>query len=125
MSLSVANACPRCGVASACRRRRRRAQRRAGLLGGVAAVLVGCGGQTKIAMVARPAAHLIVAPSAVTTTATAVPESVAARAEKSVLPMFCFSPQAVGTGFVVASGVVTASHVVAACPAGATFQFAP
>jgi S1-C subfamily serine protease len=71
---------------------------------------------------------LIAAPSAVTTTATAVPERVAASAEQSVLPVSCFSDAdpgfAVGTGFIVTSGVVTASHVVATCPAGA-IGFAP
>jgi S1-C subfamily serine protease len=58
-----------------------------------------------------------------------VPEHLTASAEKSVLPVFCFSPDTgpsfVGTGFMVTGGVVTASHVVAACPAGATIQFSP
>jgi S1-C subfamily serine protease len=95
--------------------------RGAALLGGMAAVLVGCGGQTKTVTVTRPAPPLTAAPSAITTTATPVPKSIAASAEKSVLAVNCFVPTTgssyfEGTGFKVASGVVTASHVVAACP---------
>jgi trypsin-like peptidase len=112
-----------------CRRRRRRLPRGAALLAGMAAVLVGCGGQTRTVTVTGPAPPLTGAPSAVTTTAAPVPESIAASAEKSVLPVNCFTPNAgpyfKGTGFKVASGVATASHVVAACPAGATIVFAP
>ena len=95
----------------------------------MAAVLVGCGGQTKTVTVTRPAPPLTAARSVVTTTAAPVPESIATSAEKSVLPVNCFTPKVVpyfvGTGFKVASGVATASHVVAACPAGATIVFAP
>jgi S1-C subfamily serine protease len=74
------------------------------------------------------APHVIAAPPAVTTTAPAVPERVAASAEKSVLPMFCSSDDAaagfVGTGFMVTSGVVTAAHVLAACQREATIWLA-
>jgi S1-C subfamily serine protease len=52
-----------------------------------------------------------------------VPERVIARVENSVRSVYCDSSDALaeftGTGFFVASGFVTASHVVAACPAGA------
>jgi S1-C subfamily serine protease len=102
--------------------------RRAALLGGVAAVLVGCGGQTEAVTVTRPAPPSTVAPSTVTTAATPVPQSVTASAKKSVLPVVCGSPNTAevdfeGTGFKVTRGVVTASHVVAACAAGAPIWF--
>jgi S1-C subfamily serine protease len=51
-----------------------------------------------------------------------VPERVIARVEKSVRSALCYAPgvsdHLIGTGFIIASGLVTASHVVAACPAG-------
>ena len=70
-------------------------------------------------------------------------KSVVARAEKSVVPVVCINPAPglsafagtgfTGTGFKVTRGVVTASHVVAACsaetalsyscPDGATIEF--
>jgi S1-C subfamily serine protease len=44
-----------------------------------------------------------------------------------VLPVSCFDPNAgdgfVGTGFRMKNGVVTASHVVGACPSGTTISF--
>lgn len=53
-----------------------------------------------------------------------VPARVTARVKKSVRSVYCDSPNALadftGTGFFVPSGFVTASHVVAACPAGAS-----
>jgi S1-C subfamily serine protease len=80
-------------------------------------------------MVTRPVPPLTAAASAVTATATPVPERVTASAEKSVMPVTCVSPTAapgfVGTGFMFTRGVVTAAHVVASCPAGATIAFAP
>jgi S1-C subfamily serine protease len=53
--------------------------------------------------------------------AVTVPEQVIARVEKSVRSVYCDGVLAdfTGTGFFVASGFVTASHVVAACPVGA------
>ena len=45
----------------------------------------------------------------------------------SVVPVFCSGPDTpddfVGTGFSLRNGVVTASHVVAACPSGTTISF--
>jgi S1-C subfamily serine protease len=52
-----------------------------------------------------------------------MPERVIARVKKSVRSVYCDRPNVLadftGTGFFIASGFVTASHVVAACPAGA------
>jgi S1-C subfamily serine protease len=56
-----------------------------------------------------------------------VPERVLARVEQSVRSVYCDRPnissEFTGTGFIVPSGFVTASHVVAACPAGASILF--
>jgi S1-C subfamily serine protease len=109
--------------------------RRAALLGGVAAVLVGCGGRTKTVTVTRPPPSTAAALTAATR-ATAVSKSVEAIAEKSVVPVLCDNPLPgltsstengfTGTGFKVTHGVVTASHVVAACSTGATsFHIGP
>jgi S1-C subfamily serine protease len=101
--------------------------RRAAVLGGVAAVLVGCGGQTKTVTVVTSAPSLTAAPSIVTTRSP-VAGTVIARVKRSVLPLSCDTPNDpvgtgfVGTGFRVRNGVVTASHVVAACSPGTTIS---
>ena len=115
---------------------RRRSQARGGsgyrpstrsvALGGVlAAFLAGCGGQTK------PVTDDTSAPSftpAASTTKAVHPVAwpVISMVNRSVFPIFCSGPAAgdgfVGTGFWVRNGVVTASHVVAACPRGATIS---
>ena len=97
------------------------------VLGGVlAALLAGCGDQTKPVTVVTSAASLKPAPSTVTV-ARPVPGRVISTAKRSVLPVSCSGPNAadgfVGTGFRVSHGVVTASHVVAACPPATTISF--
>jgi S1-C subfamily serine protease len=91
----------------------------------LAALVVGCGGQAKSAPVVTDASSLPVTPS-VTRAARSVPASVIARVKRSVLPVSCFDPNAgdgfLGTGFRVGYGVVTASHVVSACPPSATID---
>ena len=99
--------------------------RRVALGGVLAAVPAGCGGQTKTVTVVTCAPALTAAPTT-TTAASPVPEPVMARVERSVLPVSCSSQNAgsgfVGTGFRVRNGVVTASHVVVACPPGTTIR---
>lgn len=113
---------------------------RTAALGGVlAAVLAGCGGQTgtltgdasdpALTAVAgdTSAPALTVMPST-PSSARPVPGAVTGRVTGSVLPVSCSAdPNAgdgfVGTGFRTKHGVVTASHVVGACPSGTTISF--
>jgi S1-C subfamily serine protease len=78
-------------------------------------------------MVAETVERSTDASTTVATTASPMPATVIARVERSVLPGSCASGNPgdnfTGTGFVVAGGVATASHVVAACPAGAKILF--
>jgi S1-C subfamily serine protease len=96
-------------------------------LGGVlAAFLAGCGGQTETVTDDKSAPPPIPATST-TTTVRSVAEAVIVRVRRSVLPVSCAGPNGgdrfVGTGFRAKNGVVTASHVVAACPSGTTISF--
>ena len=105
----------------------RRSARRVALGAVLAALLAGCGGQTKTVTGDPPAASLTAAPST-TKAVSPVGWQVAARVKRSVLPVFCSDPDTavkdfVGTGFRVSDGVVTASHVAADCPPGTTFSF--
>jgi S1-C subfamily serine protease len=116
----------------------RRSVRTVALGGVLAAVLAGCGGQTAtvtgdasdLASTAvtgdTSAPALPVAPST-TRPARPVPGAVTGRVTRSVLPVSCSDPNAgdgfVGTGFRTKNGVVTASHVVGACPSGTTISF--
>lgn len=64
------------------------------------------------------------APS-LTTTASPAGWPVTTKVKPAVTPVFCSGPNAksfAGTGFRVSDGVVTASHVVAACPREATIS---
>src|SRR5690348_13508934 len=93
----------------------------------LAALLAGCGGQTKTVTGDPPAVSLTAAPSA-TKVVSPVGWQVTARIRRSVLPVFCSDPVTasedfVGTGFRVSDGVVTASHVAATCPPRTTFGF--
>jgi len=116
----------------------RRSVRTVALGGVLAAVLAGCGGHTETVTgdASDPASTavtgdasapgLTVAPST-TRRASPVPGVVTGRVRRSVLPVSCFDPNAgdgfVGTGFRMKNGVVTASHVVGACPSGTTISF--
>ena len=96
-------------------------------LGGVlAAMLAGCGGETK-AVTGDPPAPAPIAGAATTTAASPMAGPVTAKVRRSVVPVFCSGPDTpddfVGTGFRMRNGVVTASHVVAACPSGTTISF--
>jgi S1-C subfamily serine protease len=97
--------------------------RRIALAGVLMGVMAGCGGQAKTATDVRPATA---ATAEASTTSAARPLPGTSRLEQSVLPVSCFSPNAgadfVGTGFVVRTGVVTSSHVLAACPPATTIQ---
>lgn len=93
---------------------------------------LGCGGRTRTATVTR-APPSTAASLTAATRATPVSNSVVASAEKSVVPVVCENPVPrltpadngfTGTGFKVAHGVVTASHVVAACSPEATVTYA-
>lgn len=60
------------------------------------------------------------------TAARPLPRQITSKVEKSVLAVTCGGPNDavsgfVGTGFRIKTGVVTASHVLGACPQGATF----
>lgn len=72
------------------------------------------------------AASLTAAPSTAASV-TPVWGPVTARVKRSVLPVFCSGANAadgfVGTGFRVSDGVVTASHVAAACPRATAISF--
>jgi S1-C subfamily serine protease len=87
--------------------------------------MAGCGGQVTTVTDAgsTPAAT---AASSTTTAAKPLAGPVTSMVEKSVLTVFCFNPNPpsgfVGTGFKVRTGVVTASHVLAACPPATPFQ---
>jgi S1-C subfamily serine protease len=99
---------------------------RVALSGVLAAFLAGCGGQTETVTDDKSAPAPI--PAASTTTAAhPVAGATTARVKRSVLPVSCSDPNAghrfVGTGFRTTSGVVTASHVVGACPSEATISF--
>ena len=97
--------------------------RRIALAGILIAVLAGCGGQAETVTVEGST------PSATAASSTTSPPRpavgpVTARVEKSVLPVSCSNPNLgsdfAGTGFRVRTGVVTASHVLVACPPAAT-----
>ena len=107
--------------------RYRRSVRRVALGPVLAALLAGCGGQTKTVAGDASAPALTAVPAA-TAAISPVRWPVAARVKRSVLPVFCSDPLTavkdfVGTGFRVSDGVVTASHVAADCPRGTTFSF--
>lgn len=93
------------------------------LAGVLLMVVAGCGGQARTVTVVASDPAATGAPST-SRPAGPVPRPVTSRVEKSVLPVSCFDPTAgsvfVGTGFRVRTGVVTASHVLAACPPATT-----
>jgi serine protease Do len=106
--------------------RHRGSARRAALGGVLAALLVGCGGQTK-AVTGDPPGPASTPAASTTTAVSPVAGSVTAKVKRSVLPVSCSGPDGgndfVGSGFRMRNGVVTASHVVAACPPGTTISF--
>jgi S1-C subfamily serine protease len=97
--------------------------RRIALVGVLIAAVAGCGGQARTITDIGSAPAATAAPSA-TGAASPLPRPVTSRVEKSVLPVSCFGlntgPVFVGTGFRVRTGVVTAAHVLAACPPATT-----
>jgi S1-C subfamily serine protease len=97
--------------------------RRIALAGVLILVVAGCGGQAKTVTGVGSALAATAAPSN-SKAASPVPGPVTSRVEKSVLQVYCFSgvPGSgfVGTGFRVRTGVVTASHVLVACPPATT-----
>jgi len=108
------------------------------LAGVLAAVVAGCGGQTETvtgdapdpastAVTGDPSAPALTVARSATRPASPVPAAVTLRVSGSVLPVSCSDPNAgdrfVGTGFRTKYGVVTASHVVGACPSEATISF--
>lgn len=99
--------------------------RRIALAGVLIVVISGCGGQTKTTPIvgSAPAAT---AASSTTTAARPLSGRVISKVAKSVLPVSCFNTDPasglVGTGFRFRTGVVTASHVLAACPPATPFQ---
>jgi S1-C subfamily serine protease len=99
--------------------------RRIALAGVLIAVIAGCGGQTKTVTGVGSAPAATAAPST-TSAASPLPGMVTSRVERSVLPVSCSSSNALfgfeGTGFRVRTGVVTASHVLAACPPATTIR---
>jgi len=98
--------------------------RRIALAGVVIVVMAGCGGQARTVSVVGSGPATTAAPST-KTAVSPVGWPVTARVKRSVTPVFCSGPNAksfVGTGFRVRDGVLTASHVVAACPPEATIS---
>ena len=99
--------------------------RRIALAGVLILVIAGCGGQVTTVTDggSTPAAT---AASSTTTAARPLPGPVISSVAKSVLPVSCFNTDSasglVGTGFRFRTGVVTASHVLAACPPATPFQ---
>jgi S1-C subfamily serine protease len=98
--------------------------RRIALTGVLIVAIAGCGGQARTVTVVGSGPGTTAAPSS-TPAASPAGWPVTARVKPSVTPVFCSGPNAdsfVGTGFRVGHGVVTASHVVAACPRGTTIS---
>jgi len=102
--------------------------------GVLAALVVACGGrvETRTVTVTKPSATAVPArPITTPTTATRVSGSTIIAVERSVLPASCKDqiPNTNGgmifggTGFVTSTGVITASHPVANCAAGAIISF--
>ena len=98
-------------------------------------VLLGTGGgnsnQTSTITTVATAATTTTMPRAATTTTASTPADVRASviqvAQRSVLPVHCDSTNSgtnfLGNGFMTDRGVISASHVVAACPPGAVIGF--
>jgi S1-C subfamily serine protease len=101
--------------------------------GVLAALVVACGGRatTRTVTVTSPSARAVAArPITTPRTVTRVSGSTIIGAEKSVLPENCKDQISAnggiifgGTGFVTSAGVITASHPVANCAAGAIISF--
>jgi S1-C subfamily serine protease len=99
----------------------------------LAALVAACGGRekTRTVTVTEPSATTVAArPITTSTTATRVSGRTIIAAERSVLPENCKDQINAnggvifgGTGFVTATGVITALHPVAGCAAGAIISF--